>query len=1206
MAEESAADAAGRFVNPYVGPKPFAVGDRERFHGRDTEIRELTSLLIAHREVVLYSPSGAGKTSLLMAGVFPRLQDRGLAVLPPVRVVDPLGRRPAGIRAVANIYAFNVLQQLAPAGTDPATLVSVTLPDYLASMRAADEQDAAVRLRILMLDQFEELFTKYPERWKEREPFLRQVADALVSDRRLRVLFAVREEYVGKLRPFSQLFPNDLRQWFQLDRLREDAALKAIVLPASAAGRTFAPGVAEGLITQLSQIRVRTDAGTVQEIAGEFVEPVQLQIVCRKVWDKTDPDASEITATTAVTGGVDTALREYYEAQLAEVSHETGRWRRTLRRWFERRFITDDGWRARVFEQNNRVAGLPSEIAEKFRSRYLLRSDAQGDVRWFELAHDRLLGPIQIAAQQHRRRELPLQLGAAAAILLITFFAGRFLYQRIERGRLDREVVTLATAIASEQHPETKLREALALTLRAYPLLDRMEQSAALKDTLQYAVNTAAEESTAASASAYGCVDERYPRLRQLRAAAVSADGRHVARSGTAQGQQDEAVLEIWDIETCTLVGRRSRSRQPDRLAVANGGRRSVMVVAPGALTVLDAPSPAVRSRQPSASQRTKAEVATLQVIGRSDFEPGLVAVALGATGKYFATTAWDGTATVWNTATRDARWSIPPPTSQSAAAVPPGSRPRGSRNVVWDAALNSTETALATAHDDGSVGLWDAGDGRSLATLRGHTKAVRRVAFSPSGDLLATASWDTSIRIWDVPGGRPVRILNGHTRPVNSVAFSPSGQELVSAASDGTVRIWDLKTGKLTRTIKEHKRSVRHAVFSHDGSLVASAGADRRALISDPRNGSVVATLAHTETVWSIAFSPDASHIATASEDGTARVWERRTGTVVAELSDGKGRSAPLADVRFANGDTIVTVGSDDTCRWWNWRTQRESERIWGHGSAAVTGPMSLDPTGTQLAVVDRDSTVRVLDVETQKVATTFQTRQGAVSSVTFDSTGKLLVTAGSRPGLRVWDLKGATVGERDHQNRAFDMVATDADGSRVVAAGSDGPPILWMRDRQTAMPLAASPSTLLALAVSPRGDLIAAATEDDGLLVWSAATGSVIAKNIHPARVIGFSEDGRWLAIVSSAGVRRLDTRTFYEPDLPRLMAKAFERLPGGTALNEVIGLALRGEIPLAIKHLEELSNEQERQTATRLQLLAKLQSGTFTPLDLRTYFE
>ena len=72
--------------NPYPGPRPFERGEHNLFFGRDREVADLLSLMIAHREVLLYAQSGAGKTSLLNAGVMPSLIQEGFEVLPVARV----------------------------------------------------------------------------------------------------------------------------------------------------------------------------------------------------------------------------------------------------------------------------------------------------------------------------------------------------------------------------------------------------------------------------------------------------------------------------------------------------------------------------------------------------------------------------------------------------------------------------------------------------------------------------------------------------------------------------------------------------------------------------------------------------------------------------------------------------------------------------------------------------------------------------------------------------------------------------------------------------------------------------------------------------------------------------------------------------------------------------------------------------------------
>ena len=74
-------------ANPYVGPRAFTAG--ERLFGRDRELADLVDLVIAERIVLLHAPSGAGKSSLLQAGLTPRLRAEGLVVLPVARVDLP-------------------------------------------------------------------------------------------------------------------------------------------------------------------------------------------------------------------------------------------------------------------------------------------------------------------------------------------------------------------------------------------------------------------------------------------------------------------------------------------------------------------------------------------------------------------------------------------------------------------------------------------------------------------------------------------------------------------------------------------------------------------------------------------------------------------------------------------------------------------------------------------------------------------------------------------------------------------------------------------------------------------------------------------------------------------------------------------------------------------------------------------------------------
>jgi hypothetical protein len=189
------------FKNPYVGPKPFEAEESALFFGRDWETEELTALIIAHPAVLFYAQSGAGKSSLLNAKVLIRLEvEEGCEVLPVARVRGDIQlaatergvlRRvlPAsfvsnpeegpGFNAgeIENIYIFNTLMSWSERGeVSPEGLVKVSLVDFLSRLpRQADDEGYPV-LRVLVFDQFEELFTFYPEHWPQREDFFKQVS----------------------------------------------------------------------------------------------------------------------------------------------------------------------------------------------------------------------------------------------------------------------------------------------------------------------------------------------------------------------------------------------------------------------------------------------------------------------------------------------------------------------------------------------------------------------------------------------------------------------------------------------------------------------------------------------------------------------------------------------------------------------------------------------------------------------------------------------------------------------------------------------------------------------------------------------------------------------------------------------------------------------------------------------------------------------
>src|SRR6266568_2017701 len=187
--------------DPYVGPQPFERAHRRFFFGRDVEARELLSLVVADRVVLLYAASGAGKSSLLNAGLIPLLElEEEFDVVPVARIRSAMDEEE--LAKARNVYMLGVLSAWEAASSQDAGEVTASvgsLVDGLAQRPRAPDSGGLVPPRALIFDQFEELFTLYPNYWTQRRDFFQQIGQALTEDPLLRVVLTIREDYLAQL-----------------------------------------------------------------------------------------------------------------------------------------------------------------------------------------------------------------------------------------------------------------------------------------------------------------------------------------------------------------------------------------------------------------------------------------------------------------------------------------------------------------------------------------------------------------------------------------------------------------------------------------------------------------------------------------------------------------------------------------------------------------------------------------------------------------------------------------------------------------------------------------------------------------------------------------------------------------------------------------------------------------------------------------------
>jgi len=413
-----------RIDNPYVGPRAFRPD--ETLYGRDDESRALLDLLIAERIVLLYSPSGAGKTSLIQAKVIAQMRLEDYQVLPVVRPGADLG---AGeVQDVGNPFVARIVaacEDGKPESEAPLPKVAgITLASYL-SQRSWIRGDP--RLKLLILDQFEEVLTS-DQNDEDKVAFFQQLGEALRNPQ-IWALFSMREEYSAALDSYRHLLPTRLASHFRLELLGLPAAERAIRKPAESAGVEFDDTAIERLVEELATVRERTCDGAIIERHLKIVEPLYLQIVCHQLWEKTvSSDIRRITSEhlgldvpprESRGGVVEQALEAYYATVVREVSVKGRVAERRIREWFARELVTSRGLRRQVSRGQRETAGLANELVEALARRLLLRSDSRSGTLWYEIAHDRLVEMIVAGnAKWFDQNLTPLQLRAVRWDLL--------------------------------------------------------------------------------------------------------------------------------------------------------------------------------------------------------------------------------------------------------------------------------------------------------------------------------------------------------------------------------------------------------------------------------------------------------------------------------------------------------------------------------------------------------------------------------------------------------------------------------------------------------------------------------------------------------------------------------------------------------------------------------------------------------------------
>ncbi|WP_433268020.1 AAA family ATPase [Actinosynnema sp. CS-041913] len=1130
-------------VCPYRGLAAFQPEDSSWFFGRERSTAALVSRMGAAVDsggiVMLVGASGAGKSSLVRAGVIPAIRGGALMVAgserwPSVVVTpggDPVKELVRQIPELSDVLELalsldGVDHDPVAGGHGPETFLGQTMMGVLRFATRIRAAFAAYAARhggervVVVVDQFEEAFTLCGD-----ESLVQVFVQALHvactpaipgGAAPALVVLGVRADFYGRCLAFPELADALQDRQMVLGPMTSAELREAVSRPAKAAGLQLEPGLIELMLRDLG---VRS--GRAQGRAGQGA---------------------------------------YDAGALPLLSHAL------LATWQRRAAgkLTISGYRA--------AGGIQGAVAATAERAWAdLAPDAQLAARPLLLRLVRVGEDTQDTRRRSTRHELVDQAANRAA--------GEEALEVLARARL----VTLDSGSVEITHEALlqawpRLRSWIDQDREGQLLRQRLEEDSATwanqdrDSSLLYRgarLETARHWADAAGPGGLTGVAQDF--------LAVSTQYRRRALWGRRSAVAVVVVLAIIAV-TAAVLAVRQRDDAVFRQVVAEADR--LLETDPSLSAQLNLVAHRMRPEDKEVYTRILSTQGTPLATRLIGHEGAVYLTSFSADGNTLATASYDSTVRLWDVHDRDHPKQLGPPLRvhrswvSSAVFSPDGrtlatagddgtvrlwdvadpSRPRalgqpleGDHGTIYLVAFTPDSKTLVTANEDSTATLWDVTDPSAPLPLGEplglHSEQVRSVAFSADGRLLAVGGDDRTVVLWNVEDrARPQSLgaaLTGFDGIVRSVAFSPDSRVLVTGSEDQTIRLWDVTDPAhprlLGRPLTDHTGAVWSVAFNKDGRVLASAGADGTARlwnVTDPAHPLSIGQplTGRNGIVYAVAFSPDGTSLATGSQDNIVRLWSLPRTVLVGH----SGRT--VGPVFSPDGSRLVTGSRDQTIRLWDLSNPRDPRSVAEvvNGDDAGVWALAISNDGKTLADVS-DNRVRLWDLSdpdaVRRLGPPLELHTRYTAPVTFSPDGKVLVTGSKDDSVQLWDISDRNnprklgkplVGHSGYVH----FTAFTPDGRTLVTGSADQTVRLWNTTDPAAaqplgQPLTGHAGAVRAGAISGDGRTLATAGNDKTVRLWDLTTpsrvrqiGAPMTGHVEAAVAVAFSPDGKTLA--------------------------------------------------------------------------------------------
>ncbi|HUQ54924.1 hypothetical protein [Lentzea sp.] len=1112
-------------VCPYMGLSAFGPQDANWFFGRERATNALLERLNENGITMLVGASGAGKSSLMKAGVLPRL---GKDVI----IISP--------------------------GTDPLKEFALQEPELIPTLEAAagcevftgfaHEVQVAVGDRVVIVDQFEEAFTLGGD-----ENRLRIFVQALhAAAEKTAVVLGVRADFYARCLDFPELAEALQSRQMVLGAMSAAEVRDAVTSPAKAAGLQLEPGLVDLVLRDLGAHNRRGkdayDAGALPLLSHALLV----------TWQRRQAGRLTIAGYRA-SGGIQgavatTAERAWFDLDGPARAAAKQLLLRLVRVGDDTQDTRRRSSRHSLLEASTNLAATERALEVLTRARLITLDAAAVEITHEALLHawPRLRGWIDEDRAGNLARQ---RLEEDAATWSAQDRDSSLLYRgaRLEGVRQQQNVTTVAKEFvrtSERQHRKSVwLRRSAVALVSVFALIAAGAAVMAVQqrnDALYRQVVAEADRVSASdpslSARLWLVAHRMRPDDQAVNAKLLATQ--QVPLAVPLTGHTGAVYLTTFSPDG-TLLATASYDRTARLWDVRDRSNPKQIAVLTGHTDWL---SSAVFSPD-GKLLATTGQDATIRLwdVTKPDSPTALRTIETGNGTSYLLEFSPDGRLLAAANEDRSARlWDVRDP----ANAKPVGDPLRDHTAAVRSLAFSPDGRTLATTGDDQTVRLWDVATrtriGRPMA---GHTLGIHSVAFSGDGKLLASGGDDKTVRLWDPATQEPVgQPLAGHTGAVWSVKFSPDGHALASGSADATVRLWNLADpaapSPLGRPMSAPGATIFAIGFSPDGgALSTGSGENVVQLWSLP--GSML--LGHTSHVPTPAFRKDGKLVATGSGDKTVRLWDVSDSHHPVQVGPPlTGHERTVSGPEFRpDGQVLATAAGDRTVRLWDVADPLHARQL---GEPLVldnrfAAQVAFRPDGQVLMTNHTDESVRLWDVRDPARPTPLGEpmtgHDGYVNDAAFSPDGRTLATASSDRTVRLWDVsdpsKPRPLGAPIQDAQIVLRVLFTADGSTLVFSGQSKEVRLFdVRDREhpaQISELRGHTGTVGGVSISADGRLLASSSADRTFRLWDitnpaepAYLGQQITGEWAAEPLVQFSPQGRLLATGNADGVVRL----------------------------------------------------------------------------------